>query len=111
MCGAQGAGRKQVAAVMGIQTARSSTVARPFMRLKPQNIAVQVPLNPADAEVSLLHRISVPAQSVSSATPGRAHVHLSARKCVMLYTFRAVHGSRPESGYSLVHCQYCCQFR
>jgi hypothetical protein len=54
VCGAQGAGRKQVAAVMGIQTARSSTVARPFMRLKPQNIAVQVPLNPADAEVRVL---------------------------------------------------------
>ena len=51
----QGAGRKQVAAVMGVQTARSSTVARPFMRLKPQNIAVQVPLNPADAEVT--HRV------------------------------------------------------
>lgn len=43
-----------MAAVMGIQTARSSTVARPFMRLKPQNIAVQVPLNPADAEVRCL---------------------------------------------------------
>jgi hypothetical protein len=43
-----------VAAVMGIQTARSQTVARPFMRLKPQNIAVQVPLNPADAEVRIL---------------------------------------------------------
>lgn len=49
----QGAGRKQVAAVMGIQTARSCTVARPFMRLKPQHIAVQVPLNPLDAEASL----------------------------------------------------------
>lgn len=38
---------------MGVQTARSSTVARPFMRLKPQNIAVQVPIDPADAEASL----------------------------------------------------------
>ena len=50
----QGAGKKQVAAVMGVQTARSSTVARPFMRLKPQNIAVQVPMDPADAEVPYL---------------------------------------------------------
>lgn len=38
---------------MGVQAARSSTTARPFMRLRPQNIAVQVPANPADAAVSL----------------------------------------------------------
>mmetsp|Transcript_19941 Transcript_19941/g.60258 ORF Transcript_19941/g.60258 Transcript_19941/m.60258 type:complete len:961 (+) Transcript_19941:333-3215(+) len=47
----EGAARKQVAAVMGVQAARSSTTARPFMRLRPQNIAVQVPANPADAAV------------------------------------------------------------
>lgn len=52
LCEMQGAGKKQVAAVMGVQTARSSTKGRPFMRLKPQNIAVQVPLDPADAEVN-----------------------------------------------------------
>ena len=64
ICGPQGAGRKQVAAVMGVQTARSSTVARPFMRLKPQNIAVQVPLNPADAEVRVQSETFVAVQTL-----------------------------------------------
>ena len=36
---------------MGVETARCNTISRPFMRLKPQNIAVQVPAEPADAEV------------------------------------------------------------
>ena len=36
---------------MGIQTTRASTVARPFMRLLPQKLTVQVPGNDAEAEV------------------------------------------------------------
>jgi hypothetical protein len=54
---------------MGVQTARSSTVARPFMRLKPQNIAVQVPLNPADAEV----RVLLPCQGLDVEVSCRAY--------------------------------------
>ena len=51
---AQDAGKKQVAAVMGIQTTRASTVARPFMRLLPQKLTVQVPGSDAEAEVLTL---------------------------------------------------------
>ena len=47
----QDAGKKQVAAVMGIQTTRASTVARPFMKLLPQKLTVQVPGSDAEAEV------------------------------------------------------------
>ena len=36
---------------MAIQTARASTVSRPFMRLQPQNITVQVPGIGSEAEV------------------------------------------------------------
>ena len=36
---------------MGIQVARASTVARPFMRLMPQLLTVQVPSDDAEAEV------------------------------------------------------------
>ena len=40
--GAQDVGKKQVAALLGVQTARASTRPRPFLKLAPQNFAVQV---------------------------------------------------------------------
>ena len=49
---AQDAGKKQVMAMMGIQTTRASTVARPFMRLLPQKLTVQVPGSDTESEVS-----------------------------------------------------------
>ncbi|KAK9815434.1 hypothetical protein WJX72_003650 [[Myrmecia] bisecta] len=39
----QDPGKKQVAAVLGIQTARATTTPRPFLRLQPQTVAVQEP--------------------------------------------------------------------
>lgn len=42
MLGWQHVGKKQVAALLGVQTARASTRPRPFLKLLPQNIAVQV---------------------------------------------------------------------
>ena len=45
MCAPQGgggAGKKQVAAMLGVQTLRASTRPRPFLRLSPQHLAVQV---------------------------------------------------------------------
>lgn len=47
----EGVAQKQVTAVMGVQTARSSTAARPFMKLSKQSIAVQVPSDPHEAKV------------------------------------------------------------
>lgn len=41
-CGLQDVGQKQVAAVLGIQAARANTAPRPFLKLMPQHIAVQV---------------------------------------------------------------------
>ena len=38
----QDVGQKQVASVLGIQAARANTAPRPFLKLKPQHIAVQV---------------------------------------------------------------------
>ena len=38
----QDVGKKQVAAILGVQSARAMTKPRPFLRLLPQNIAVQV---------------------------------------------------------------------
>ena len=38
----QDAGKKQVAAILGILTARAATRPRPLLKLKPQHIAVQV---------------------------------------------------------------------
>ena len=55
----QDAGKKQVAAVMGIQTTRASTVARPFMKLLPQQLTVQVPGSDAEAEASHVHSCAV----------------------------------------------------
>lgn len=40
--GLQDVGQKQVAAVLGIQAARANTAPRPFLKLMPQHIAVQV---------------------------------------------------------------------
>lgn len=40
--GGSGAGKKQVAAMLGVQTLRASTRPRPFLRLSPQHLAVQV---------------------------------------------------------------------
>ena len=56
----QDVGKKQVAAILGVQSARAMTKPRPFLRLLPQNIAVQVtaPANPLPrpvAEVNRLH--------------------------------------------------------
>ena len=42
----QDLGKKAVAAVLGAQTARASVLPRPFLRLAPQNFAVQVPILP-----------------------------------------------------------------
>ena len=39
----QDVGQKQVASVLGIQAARANTAPRPFLKLMPQHIAVQVP--------------------------------------------------------------------
>ena len=39
--GGGGAGKKQVAAMLGVQTLRASTRPRPFLRLSPQHLAVQ----------------------------------------------------------------------
>ncbi|KAA6419289.1 MAG: hypothetical protein FRX49_10813 [Trebouxia sp. A1-2] len=44
-------GQKQVAAVLGIQAARANTSPRPFLKLKPQHIAVQVPAQQRDKEI------------------------------------------------------------
>ncbi|KAL0047458.1 hypothetical protein WJX82_003858 [Trebouxia sp. C0006] len=44
-------GQKQVAAVLGIQAARANTAPRPFLKLKPQHIAVQVPSQERDKEI------------------------------------------------------------
>ena len=38
----QDVGQKQVASVLGIQAARANTAPRPFLKLMPQHIAVQV---------------------------------------------------------------------
>ena len=38
----QNAGKEQTAAVLGVQTCRSNVRPRPWQRLLPQNIAVQV---------------------------------------------------------------------
>lgn len=42
----QDAGEKQVASLLGIQSARAATRPRPFMRLAKQNIAMQVRIPP-----------------------------------------------------------------
>lgn len=55
----QDVGQKQVASVLGIQAARANTAPRPFLKLLPQHIAVQVQLQ------TLLH---LP-QAVTAATP------------------------------------------
>ncbi|KAL3139211.1 hypothetical protein ABBQ32_005982 [Trebouxia sp. C0010 RCD-2024] len=44
-------GQKQVAAVLGIQAARANTAPRPFLKLMPQHIAVQVPASDRDQEI------------------------------------------------------------
>lgn len=44
-------GQKQVASVLGIQAARANTAPRPFLRLMPQHIAVQVPSQARDQEI------------------------------------------------------------
>ncbi|KAK9797373.1 hypothetical protein WJX73_006662 [Symbiochloris irregularis] len=41
-------GKKQVAALLGVQTARASTRPRPFLKLMPQNFAVQAPQQVGD---------------------------------------------------------------
>ena len=38
----QDVGKMQVAAIMGVQALRAKTKPRPFLRLQPQRIAVQV---------------------------------------------------------------------
>ena len=46
----QDVGKMQVAAIMGVQALRAKTKPRPFLRLQPQRIAVQV--NPEDQHCS-----------------------------------------------------------
>ncbi len=38
----QDAGKKQVAAILGVQSARAATQPRPFLKLAKQHLAVQV---------------------------------------------------------------------
>ena len=52
---------------MGVQAARASTTARPFMRLRPQNIAVQVPANPEEASVQSAPTSPLPLASLRTA--------------------------------------------
>ena len=61
-------GQKQVASVLGIQAARANTAPRPFLKLKPQHIAVQVP------HLNAIRITAVPgsAVSVSAAVAGAA---------------------------------------
>jgi len=42
----QDVGKKQVAAILGVQSCRTQTKPRPFLRLQTQRIAVQVPPPP-----------------------------------------------------------------
>ncbi|KAK9917305.1 hypothetical protein WJX75_002985 [Coccomyxa subellipsoidea] len=48
---AQDAGKKQVAAILGVQSARASTQPRPFLRLARQHLAVQAPEAGSEAEL------------------------------------------------------------
>ncbi len=55
----QDAGEKQVASLLGIQSARAATRPRPFMRLAKQNIAMQVRIPPV---ASGLSNVLIPAK-------------------------------------------------
>ncbi|KAK9836266.1 hypothetical protein WJX81_000586 [Elliptochloris bilobata] len=46
-----GTGKKQVAAMLGVQTLRASTRPRPFLRLSPQHLAVQAPEGKREGEL------------------------------------------------------------
>ncbi|CAL8463710.1 g3244 [Coccomyxa elongata] len=48
---AQDAGKKQVAAILGVQSARAATQPRPFLRLARQHLAVQAPEAGTEAEL------------------------------------------------------------
>ena len=58
----QDAGKKQVAAVMAIQAARAATVPRPFMRLRPQQLTVQMPSIEGEAEARAIKLLGLNAK-------------------------------------------------
>ena len=55
----QDAGKKQVAAILGVQAARAATQPRPFLRLERQHLAVQVARHQHVQSCQLAGRTSV----------------------------------------------------
>ncbi len=77
----QDVGQKQVAAVLGIQAARANTAPRPFLKLKPQHIAVQVTYKPALPPVMFmhpLHRLCAASTLLGVVTPASAATAVAA---------------------------------
>ena len=75
--GLQDTGKKQVAAILGVQSSRAKTQPRPFLRLQPQRIAVQAwfldakivqqkESTPARDDESAIHALQLPYALASS---------------------------------------------